>query len=397
MRSIKEIFVIGHGPSSSHTMGPAFACEFVLKKYQDAKYIKVVLFDSLAKTGKGHFTDLIIDTKLKNVPHEIAFDEKTSVKHPNTMRFFITNARGKEIMEEVISIGGGTIITSDNKKETPKDVFPHKNLTEILDYCNQKGISLSQYVLSFDDEDVIEHMTKCYQAMMDAAHRGMDKVGELSGPLHVKRKAHDMYMQLLAKPFGFKDYDLTTATYAIAVAEENADGGEVVIAPTCGSAGVIPGVIAYLEAKGLSTRKIIESMLVAGLIGIVSKTNGSISGAEAGCQAEIGVACAMGAALIASAEGLPNDKIAQSAEIALEHSLGLTCDPVKGYVQVPCIERCALYALKARDAVSLARLIPSNTTLISFDDSLKTMLKTGRDLKSGYRETGKKGLGELFK
>lgn len=391
MRSIKEIFVIGHGPSSSHTMGPANACDYILKQYSDIKSIRVVLYGSLALTGKGHLTDYIIGLKLKDIKHRIVFDTKTETPHPNTMEFEVTTSEGTT-KETIISIGGGTIITKHNYKDHDHEVYPQNSLKEILHFCEKMGISLKDYVKKHEDEDLYNYLKQCKNQILSSIDSGLSKDGYLPGPLKVQRKAKEMMANLQND-----DPAEIMAISAFAVAEENASGNIIVIAPTCGSAGVFGGILGYFRKKGYSEKEIIESLMVAGLIGMLAKTNASISGAEAGCQAEIGVACAMGAAAIANIKGLNNEHIARAAEIALEHSLGLTCDPVQGYVQIPCIERCAVYALKAKNAVKLATLIPSSGNKIGFDESLKTMYETGKDLSSGYRETGKKGLGEIFK
>ena len=400
MHSIKEIFVIGYGPSSSHTMGPANACKYILNKYSNIKNINVTLFGSLASTGKGHLTDYIIDLKLKDLPHKVTFDKNGVKPHPNTLVFDVTLNDGKSYREEIYSIGGGSIITADTEKEH-KDVYPLSTLKEIIKYCDQNHISLADYIRSYEDEEIEDYIRNVIKVMDDAVNRGISTEGYLPGELKLKRKAHELNKRL-EKERSVSDnvkriYDLIMIVSAFATAEENASGGKIVTAPTCGSAGVIPGCLAYLKARGTEEHKIIEGLMVAGLIGILCKTNGSISGAEAGCQAEIGVACAMGAAMIAFAKDMGNFKVAEAAEIALEHSLGLTCDPVKGYVQIPCIERCAMYALKAKSAVSLVKLIPFSSQIISFDDSVKTMYKTGKDLACGYKETGEKGLAELIK
>ena len=391
MRSIKEIFVIGHGPSSSHTMGPAFACDYILKKYKKINSIEVTLFSSLALTGKGHLTDYIIDLKLKHIPHKIFFDTTTCVSHPNTMLFKVTDSSGVH-EEKILSIGGGSIITSDDKNYSVNETYPHNSLKEILSYCKSHDLSLIDYVIHFEGEEILSYMKDIYLAIEECVNRGISKTGELPGSLHVKRKARSMYENMRKHRDGKSNIPMNVAISSFAVAEENASGGVVVIAPTCGSAGVIPGAITYLKMKSYSANEIIRGLLVAGLIGILAKTNGSISGAEAGCQAEIGVACSMASALIASVIGLENDNIAQASEIALEHSLGLTCDPVEGYVQIPCIERCAIFALKAINAVALARIIPSNEAKVGFDTIVKTMLQTGRDIPEGYRETSGAGL-----
>ena len=397
MRSIKEIFVIGHGPSSSHTMGPAFACDYILKKYHNIKNIRVTLFGSLALTGKGHLTDYIIDLSLKDIPHEVIFDFKTKMGHPNTMKFLITLNNGAQFDETVLSIGGGTIITKDSPFTQNHDVYPHQHLSDILDYCEKEKISLADYVLRFEGKDIIDYIENVYKVMEESRQRGIDATGVLPGELHVQRKAHTMYEASRGIKDGQKNIHMNMAISSFAVAEENAAGGVIVIAPTCGSAGVIPGVITYCKMKEMGHDNIIKGLLVAGLFGIIAKTNASVSGAECGCQAEIGVACSMGAALVGTAQGFNNNDIAQSAEIALEHSLGLTCDPVCGYVQIPCIERCAMFSLKAVNAATLAKLIPANAAKVSYDNILKTMYQTGKDLRSGYRETSNAGLAKIIK
>ncbi len=397
MRSIKEIFVIGHGPSSSHTMGPAFACDYILKKYPNAKNIEVTLFGSLALTGQGHLTDWIINSKFKDIPHKIVFNRIRPTRHPNTMTFIVTNQDDKKCRENIISVGGGTILTKDNPFAEEESVYPHKHLSEILKYCEENKLSLVDYVLKFEKSDIKDYMERVYVAMNECRERGIAATGELPGKLHVKRKAHEMYEAAQKIQDGTKNIHMMMAISSFAVAEENAAGGVVVIAPTCGSAGVIPGVITYCEMKQMSREDIINGLLVAGLFGIIAKTNASVSGAECGCQAEIGVACSMGAALVGAAQKFSNNDTAQSAEIALEHSLGLTCDPVCGYVQIPCIERCAMFALKAVNAATLAKLIPANIQKVSYDDILKTMYQTGKDLQSGYRETSAAGLARVVK
>ena len=391
MRSIKEIFVIGYGPSSSHTMGPANACEYILKEYKNIKSIAVTLFGSLALTGKGHLTDYIIDLKFKDIKHKVLFDSKTETKHPNTMEFEIATDEGT-YKETIVSIGGGTIVTKHNYDEIGKEIYPHHSLKEILEFCDKNNLSLKDYVKKYEETDIYDYLKACKNQIISAIDSGLSKDGTLPGPLKVQRKAKEMMTNLQND-----DPAEIMAISAFAVAEENASGNIIVISPTCGSAGVFGGILGYFRKKGYSEEAIIESLMVAGLIGILAKTNACVSGAEAGCQAEIGVACAMGAAAIANIKGLNNEHIARAAEIALEHSLGLTCDPVQGYVQIPCIERCAVYALKAKNAAKLATLIPSSGNKIGFDESLKTMYETGKDLSSGYRETGKKGLGEIFK
>lgn len=397
LRSIKEIFITGHGPSSSHTMGPYFASQYILKKYPAASEIEVTLYGSLALTGVGHLTDFIIDKALKNVSHSIIFDKKTKTKHPNTMTFKVTS-KGKEYKENVVSIGGGSIITVDNvDKQEAECIYPHTHMAEILNYCLEYDLSFYAYITKFEGEEIYDYFKDVLKVMDEAYERGVNAEGYLPGKLHVKRKAKAMFDAMEETLHAENDVAMNVAIASFAVAEENASGGIIVTAPTCGSAGVLPGCIKYLRMKGVSDENIIKGLAVAGLFGIVCKMNASVSGAECGCQAEIGVACSMGAAMIAYCFGKDPVDIVQSAEIALEHSLGLTCDPVDGYVQIPCIERCAIYAVKAINAVKLAIVIPNDDIHVSYDDSIKTMYKTGLDMNKKYKETSLGGLAEIIK
>ena len=398
LRSIKEIFITGHGPSSSHTMGPYFAAQYILEKYKDIKYVEVTLYGSLALTGKGHLTDYIIDVALKDVPHKIIFNKKTKTKHPNTMTFKVTDSLDKEHLENVISIGGGSIVTVDNINEiASKNVYPHTHMSEIMKYCISKDMSFYDYVIEHEGKGIFRYFKDVLRVMDEACDRGLKAEGYLPGKLHVKRKAKAMYEAMEDTALGLNDVAMNVAIASFAVAEENASGGIIVTAPTCGSAGVLPGCIKYLRMKHVSDENIIKGLAVAGLFGIVCKMNASVSGAECGCQAEIGVACSMGAAMIAFCFGKQIEDIVQAAEIALEHSLGLTCDPVDGYVQIPCIERCAIYAIKAINAVKLAIVIPNDDIHVSYDDSIRTMYQTGLDMNKKYKETSLGGLAEFIK
>ncbi len=396
MQSIKNVFYIGHGPSSSHTIGPTNAVRYILETYKDIESIKVTLCGSLASTGKGHLTDYIIDKYLKGINHRIVFDTRKKTKHPNTMIFETTLKSGVKKKDVIASIGGGAISINKEKKQDGSDLYPHHTLSEIMHYCREYGYSLWEYVLFHEGESILSYVDEIYGAIKESVQRGITAEGELPGELHVKRKAKVMYENML-KEHKENDIQTNVAIASFAASEENAAGGVIVVAPTCGSAGVIPGVVKYLEMKKVPYEDIRKGFLVAGLIGLLAKSNASISGAEAGCQAEIGVACAMGAAMIATALNYEHKKIAQSAEVALEHSLGLTCDPVKGYVQIPCIERCAIFALKAINAASIVDIMPIETAKVTFDESLLTMYLTGKDLHAGYRETAKKGLSKVLK
>lgn len=398
LRSIKEIFITGHGPSSSHTMGPYFASQYILKKYQGLKHVEVTLYGSLALTGKGHLTDYIIDVAFKDVPHKIIFNKKTKTKHPNTMTFKVVDSLGKEHLENVISIGGGSIVTVDNINEIgAKNIYPHTHMSEIMKYCTSHDMSFYDYVVAHEGKDIYNYFKDVLKVMDEAYERGLKAEGYLPGKLHVKRKAKAMYEAMEETTLGVNDVAMNVAIASFAVAEENASGGIIVTAPTCGSAGVLPGCIKYLRMKHVTDENIIKGLAVAGLFGIVCKMNASVSGAECGCQAEIGVACSMGAAMIAFCFGKEIADIVQAAEIALEHSLGLTCDPVDGYVQIPCIERCAIYAIKAINAVKLAIVIPNDDIHVSYDDSIRTMYQTGLDMNKKYKETSLGGLAEFIK
>ena len=398
LRSIREIFVIGHGPSSSHSMGPYNAGKYILNKYQEQKIkeIKITLYGSLAFTGKGHLTDQMLDIALKDIPHTVIFDVKTKKKHPNTMVFEI-NTLNKKYKETVLSIGGGTIVTKDNKKELlSKEIYPHQTMSEITKYCLDNHLSLYDYIVKYEDDDIFDYFKNVLKAMDQAVEEGLKGEGYLPGELKVQRKAKSMYEEMMAKHME-EDIISNVSVASFAVSEVNASGGIIVTAPTCGSAGVIPGCIRYLRLNKIPEEQIVKGLMVAGLFGMICKTNASISGAEAGCQAEIGVASSMGAALIASCLCDNLVDIVQSAEIALEHSLGLTCDPVCGYVQIPCIERNAVYALKSIAAYKLAIIIPNDSIRVSYDDSVKTMMKTGLDMNKKYKETSQGGLAEFVK
>ena len=399
MESIKDIYVIGNGPSSSHTMGPSFAVDYILKKYKDINFIKVYLYESLALTGKGHLTDYIINKKLldRGIKNEIVFDFKTPVNHPNTMNFEILLNNGEKITETIVSSGGGTIVTSESFSSLPKDIYKERNLTEIIRFCSENELSLYQYVIKHEGEEIKKYFKNVLKTMDDAIERGRNAEGLLPGSLKVKRKAKDMLEKTKGISDDFNKLELLVSISSFAVSEENASGGVVVTAPTCGSSGVIPGVLTYLRLKGYSDEKIIEGLAVAGLIGKIIKTNASVSGAVGGCQAEIGAASSMGAALMMHVYNASNEKIAQAAEMALEHSLGLTCDPIRGYVQIPCIERNSIFALKAINAAHIALIIDKETSLISFDDIVDTMYRTGKDLHTGYKETSTKGMSEIKK
>lgn len=395
MHSLKELYKIGNGPSSSHTIGPKRATELFLSHYSNLDFVKVTLYGSLALTGKGHLTDYIIDKTLGDIKHEIIFNYLELMPHPNTMIFEGYNNHELKVKETIISIGGGSIKVLGEPLLELQDVYPHKNLYEIKNYCKEKNINYAEYVYRFD-EGIKDYLNKIYDTMLDAIKRGLESEGTLHGDLHVVRKAKSLYNGHKVENDDLKR-KRRIISYAYAVAEENASGGLIVTAPTCGASGIIPSCLRTMLEDGTDKEKLIDGLAVAGLFGNLIKFNASISGAEAGCQAEVGSACSMAAAMIAHVYGLSLDSIEQAAEIALEHHLGLTCDPIMGYVQIPCIERNAAASLRAFDAATMASMLNSKESKISFDLVCKTMLETGRDLGESYRETSIGGLARNYK
>lgn len=394
MKSIKELYKVGYGPSSSHTMGPQRACELFMTEFPDATSFKVVLFGSLSLTGKGHLTDLIIKKTLVNVDIEFSIDELPI--HPNTMDIYGYNNQEQVGYWRVYSVGGGTIVIEGQEKQESRDVYPHQTFDQIKNYCQTNQITLYEYVEQMEGHDIWAFLDQIYKAMMDSIDRGLQAEGTLPGKLKVKRKAKQLLVKVMENEPSEITESRTVSAYAYAVSEENASGNIVVTAPTCGASGVLPAVLKYMKEKHrFSKKRCLQALATAGLIGNIIKHNASISGAIAGCQAEIGSASAMGASMHAQLFRLSIEQIEYAAEISLEHHLGLTCDPVLGYVQIPCIERNAVGALRAIDACGLAFFLPKYHKL-SFDMVVETMYLTGRDLHNKYRETGIGGLALLY-
>ncbi|MGM9858053.1 MAG: L-serine ammonia-lyase, iron-sulfur-dependent, subunit alpha [Bacilli bacterium] len=399
MHSIKTLYKVGNGPSSSHTIGPKVASEFIINKYKDCNFVKVTLFGSLAFTGKGHLTDYIIEKIFteNNIKVEINFNyEILELEFPNTMHFEVYKDNVVLGEETIYSIGGGLIKVKDYEDVEEKEVYPHKTILQIKEFCNQNNLNFVEYVLHFEEPSIIDFAESIYKVMVNSVKNGLNKKGVLPGKLMVERKASTIFNNKKTNETESMKEKRLVSSYAFACSEENASGGEIVTAPTCGSCGIIPSIIMYLEDSGYNHKDIINGLLVAGLFGLVVKDNASISGAECGCQAEIGTACAMGAALVGTVNHLNNDQIERAAEIALEHHLGLTCDPVLGYVQIPCIERNAVAALRAIESCSLAELFGESQSKISFDLVVETMKQTGVDLKYEYRETSAGGLAKNY-
>ena len=388
MDSIKNIYKIGHGPSSSHTMGPALAAEIFKNKYQEADFFIVELFGSLALTGKGHLTDkVIIDVLGENTKVLFNYD-KVFDYHPNALCLHAFKNHEEIGDWLVFSVGGGFLSElNQNRQVADVLVYKEKNMDEILEVCKKEKISILEYINKFD-QNIDEHLYNAWQQMEKTIATGLKKTERLPGRLNVHRKANSFYQQYI------EDFNKTTYLYAaaLATAEENGSGGLVVTAPTCGSSGVLPAVLQYAKLfRHKTDQDIIDAMKIAGLIGNLCKFNASISGAEVGCQGEIGVACAMASAAYAFLQGATNEQIEYAAEIALEHHLGLTCDPVDGQVQIPCIERNAIAAIKAIDAAKYASLT-DGTHYISLDHAIETMKQTGLDLSYKYKETSIGGL-----
>ena len=396
MYSLKDVYKIGCGPSSSHSMGPQFAAEDFIKRYPDAYRYTATLYGSLALTGKGHLTDVAILSAFGKRRAEVVFDtQKQDIPHPNTMEMAAYSETG-DVLGKVtyVSVGGGNICVA-GKKDAAASKYPFHNFSEWKAYCHEQNISLCEAVYRFEP-DIKEYLVKVWESMQEAVRHGLDAEGALPGSLHVMRKAKRLSVPPTNEQVEAREKRII-ASYAFAVAEENAGGGIIVTAPTCGSCGVLPAVLLYLkEREEFSDDAIIDALAVAGMIGNIVKTNATVSGAEAGCQAEIGTATSMAAAAVCTLFASNPEEVEYAAEIALEHQLGLTCDPVEGYVQIPCIERNAVAALRALESAEIARVL-CGTRRISFDLIVQTMYETGKDINARYRETSKGGLATNYR
>ena len=400
MKSIKELYRIGTGPSSSHTMGPRKAAEMFLTRHPEAASFKVTLYGSLAATGKGHMTDVaIIDTLEPTAPVDLIWQPKIFLPfHPNGMNFIALDADGNELENwTVYSVGGGAL-AEDNKQasiESP-EVYGMNSMTEILDWCEHTGKSYWEYVKECEDPDIWDYLREVWNTMKESVQRGLEQEGVLPGPLNLRRKASTYYIQATGYKASLQSRGLVFA-YALAVSEENASGGKIVTAPTCGSCGVMPAVLYHLaKSRDFSEMRILRALATAGLIGNIVKQNASISGAEVGCQGEVGVACAMASAAANQLFGGSPAQIEYAAEMGLEHHLGMTCDPVCGLVQIPCIERNAYAAARALDA-NLYSSFTDGIHRVSFDKVIQVMKQTGHDLPSLYKETSEGGLAKDYK
>ena len=398
MKSIKEIYKIGKGPSSSHTMGPERAAKHFKALYPQADNFRVILYGSLSKTGVGHGTDTVIRETFVPIPVEIIFsNEAPEGSHPNTMDLIALSGNETLGTLRIESIGGGDIrVPGEATLDTP-EVYPENSFAEIADFCKWRYIEkLSDYVELNEGEEIWDYLATVWQTMKTAINEGLQADGILPGGLKVQRKAKYLYSfpreELAPGMLEFKKI----AAYAYAVAEQNAGNGTVVTAPTCGACGVVPAVLKYAqETRGFTDGQIVRALGTAGLIGTLTKRNASISGAECGCQAEIGTACSMAAAALAELYEQNLDQVEYAAEAAMEHHLGLTCDPICGLVQIPCIERNAVAAMRAMNACNLSFFLTGSRN-ISYDMILRAMYETGINLNHRFRETSEGGLAKIY-
>lgn len=401
MKSLKELYKVGKGPSSSHTMGPQKAAKIFLEKNREAKFFEVTLYGSLAATGKGHMTDIAIKEVLEPVA-EVKIIWRPDIFlpfHPNGMKFCSRDTNGKIINEwTVYSIGGGALSEGKavNDMFDTEEVYEMNTMTDIMNWCNKTGRNYWEYVQLCEKEDLWDYLDVVWQTMKQAVERGIKHEGKLPGPLNLPRKAPTYYIKATGYKQSLQTRGLVYA-YALAVSEENASGGTIVTAPTCGACGVLPAVLYHISnGHEFNEMQILHALATAGLVGNIVKTNASISGADVGCQGEVGVACAMASAAACQLFGGSPSQIEYAAEMGLEHHLGMTCDPVCGLVQIPCIERNAFAATRALDS-NLYAAFSDGTHRVSFDRVVEVMKRTGHDIPSLYKETSEGGLAKILK
>lgn len=391
MESLRNLYRIGPGPSSSHSLGVRNGCEFYYGLYPDYDEYLVELYGSLALTGRGHMSDKVIYRYFAPKKVTVSFINEMTPQ-PNTMKFYCLKDGQKLNEETIYSIGGGAIEVEGRPAIVDQNVYPEKSLTEILKLCEEKNLSLADYVFLWEP-DIGEHLEKVMNRMLETVKHGLKQTGYLPGELHLEKIAGRIYETACKCESESERKKLFLSSYAYAAMEESSSGEEVVTSPTLGASGIVSSLVTYYHKEGASDKKIIKALAVAGLIGNIVKTNASISGATGGCQAEIGTACAMGAAFASTMENLTNKQVEYAAEVAMEHNLGLTCDPVGGYVQIPCIERNGVGVLRAVDAMDYARylgVIKKNR--VSFDMVVNVMKYTGKQLPVELKETSLGGL-----
>ena len=398
MKSIREIYKIGKGPSSSHTMGPERAAILFKSKYPHADSFQVILYGSLSKTGVGHGTDRVLREVLSPLPTNIVFSEESIPNsHPNTLDFIAFREGGEIGRLRVESIGGGDIRYAGQEDSESEEVYIEHSFAEIADFCKWRYINtLSEYVELNEGPEIWPFLMEVWQTMKQSIADGLEAEGVLPGGLNVQRKAkYLLNRDIPVRAPALLEFRMIAA-YAYAVAEQNAGNGTIVTAPTCGACGVLPAVLKYVQdTRGLSDEEICRGLATAGIIGNLTKRNASISGAEAGCQAEIGTACSMAAAALAELYKQDLDQVEYAAEVAMEHHLGLTCDPICGLVQIPCIERNAVAAMRAMNACNLSYFLTGSRN-ISYDMVCRAMHETGTSLNHRFRETSEGGLAKLY-
>lgn len=383
-------------------MGPERAIKIIKERFPEADGLKVSLYGSLASTGKGHCTDKVIIQTAAPLPCEVEFNESEPCPvHPNTMDVEVLKD-GKVIAKKrIYSVGGGTVEFEGEpvelyEKYADDNIYPLNSFTEISKYCKSHKLRLWQYAEKYEGKEIFSYLSVVWEAMKNSVHQGLTTSGVLPGILGTKRRAQKLYNQRHIDESAQTRENRLVCSYAFAVSEQNAAGGIIVTAPTCGACGVVPSVLKYMqETRGFSDEQILRALAAGGIIGNLIKKNASISGAECGCQAEIGSACSMAAAALAELFEMGLGQIEYAAEVAMEHHLGLTCDPIAGLVQIPCIERNAVAAMRAINALSLANFL-ADTRKISFDTVIKAMYNTGKDLLNNYKETANGGLAKYY-
>ena len=397
MKSLKELYRIGQGPSSSHTMGPRHAAEKYLSLHPDAPSFRVTLYGSLAATGKGHLTDWAIYSVLGEDRTEFVWQpDIVLLFHPNGMKFEVKDSQGQlHDAWTVYSVGGGALAEEGKRGEESPDVYELDHLLDIKKWCEDRGHSYWEYVDHCEGPEIWDYLAEIWQVMKESVERGLEHEGVLPGGLHLRRKAPHYYIKAMGYGTNLQTRGLVFA-YALAVTEENASGGRIVTAPTCGSCGVVPAVLYHIaKSRKFTDKRVLHALATAGLVGNIAKSRASISGAEAGCQAEVGVACAMAAAAANYIFGGSLAATEYAAEMGLEHHFGMTCDPICGLVQIPCIERNAHAAARALDA-NIYATYAEGQHRISYDKAVEVMKQTGHDLPSLYRETSEGGLAKEY-
>jgi L-serine dehydratase len=392
MESIKEIYKIGYGPSSSHTMGPKIASDRFKAEHPLAASFRITLYGSLAATGKGHLTDIVIAKSFAPLSAEIIWKPAEFLPiHPNAMKLEALDNSGNTLAEQTAySVGGGKIVY-DAEPEAEENVYELNTMDAILNWTKENGTALWEYVEKTEGIEIYDYLAEVWKVMKESIQRGLTNEGTLPGGLHLPRKASSFHIKAASYSGSLKK-KTQIFSYALAVCEENASGGRIVTAPTCGSCGIMPAVLARLhDSFDFPDEKILRALATAGIVGNLIKTNASISGADVGCQGEVGAACAMASAASAQLLGGTPYQIEYAAEMGMEHHLGLTCDPIGGLVQIPCIERNAFAAERALNCATFS-LLSDGRHIVSFDRIVQTMKRTGHDLPHIYKETSEGGL-----